>query len=103
MAPLAKTSSGALPRVLGRYLVLDEIGAGGMASVHLALHLGPLGFRRTVALKRLHPPLAKDADFFAEVFMHEWAHCRTACDCVDPHCEHWGVEYAACYRACIER
>lgn len=48
-------------------------------------------------------PLAKDADFFAEVFMHEWAHCRTACDCVDPHCEHWGVEYAACYRACIER
>src|SRR5262245_12131748 len=65
--PLALgTGSGAPPpRVLGRYLVFDEIGSGGMASVHIARHVGPLGFRRTVAIKRLHPQLAKDAEFVA--------------------------------------
>jgi serine/threonine-protein kinase len=65
MASRDPKAAGALPRVLGRYLILDEIGSGGMASVHLALHVGPLGFKRTVAIKRLHPQLAKDAEFVA--------------------------------------
>jgi serine/threonine-protein kinase len=50
-------------QVLGRYVLHDEIASGGMASVHLARLLGPVGFSRTVAIKRLHPQLAKDPEF----------------------------------------
>jgi serine/threonine-protein kinase len=53
------------PRALGRYVVFDEIAAGGMASVHVGRHLGPLGFCRTVAIKRLHAQFAKDPEFVA--------------------------------------
>src|SRR5262249_51020316 len=51
------------PRVIGRYAIFDEIAAGGMATVHLGRLLGTAGFARTVAIKRLHSALAKDADF----------------------------------------
>ena len=34
-----------------------------MATVHLGRLLGPVGFARTVAIKRLHPQYAKDPDF----------------------------------------
>jgi eukaryotic-like serine/threonine-protein kinase len=45
------------PNVLGRYMIWDEIGAGGMATVHLGRVLGAAGFSRVVAIKRLHPHL----------------------------------------------
>ena len=48
----------------------DEIAAGGMATVHLGRLLGPVGFSRTVAIKRLHPQFAKDPDF-ASMFIDE--------------------------------
>lgn len=51
------------PRVVGRYALFDEIAAGGMATVHLGRLVGQVGFSRTVAVKRLHPQYAKDADF----------------------------------------
>jgi serine/threonine protein kinase len=47
----------------GRYVIGDEIAAGGMATVHLGRMLGDAGFARTVAIKRLHPQYAKDPDF----------------------------------------
>jgi hypothetical protein len=40
--------------VVGRYALHDEIASGGMATVHLGRLLGPVGFARTVAIKRLH-------------------------------------------------
>ena len=49
----------------GRYVIGDEIAAGGMATVHLGRMLGDAGFARTVAIKRLHPQYAKDPDFAA--------------------------------------
>ncbi len=52
-------------RVLGRYLLADSIAAGGMATIHLGRLLGPVGFARTVAIKRLHPQFAKDPEFVA--------------------------------------
>jgi serine/threonine protein kinase len=52
-------------RAVGRYALFDEIAAGGMASVHLGRLMGPAGFSRTVAIKRLHPHLARDPDFVA--------------------------------------
>ena len=41
-----------------------------MASVHLGRLLGPVGFARTVAIKRLHPQFAKDPAFVA-MFLDE--------------------------------
>ncbi|MBI5534471.1 MAG: protein kinase [Deltaproteobacteria bacterium] len=52
-------------QIIGRYAVYDEIAAGGMATVHLGRLLGPVGFTRTVAIKRLHPNLSKDPEFTA--------------------------------------
>lgn len=52
-----------IPRVLGRYVLHDEIASGGMASVYFGRLTGAVGFSRTVAIKRLHPHLAKEPDF----------------------------------------
>jgi len=56
--------------VVGRYAVFEEIAAGGMATVHYGRLLGPVGFSRTVAIKRLHPHLARDPEF-AAMFLDE--------------------------------
>jgi eukaryotic-like serine/threonine-protein kinase len=55
---------------IGRYVVYDEIAAGGMATVHLGRLLGPVGFSRTVAVKRLHAHLGRDPEFVA-MFLDE--------------------------------
>lgn len=56
--------------VVGRYVLHDEIASGGMAAVHLGRLLGPAGFTRTVAIKRLHPEHARDPEFVA-MFLDE--------------------------------
>ncbi|WP_437602495.1 serine/threonine-protein kinase [Sorangium sp. So ce590] len=48
-----------------RYLLFDEIGAGGMATVHLGRQHGAAGFRRTVAVKRLYPQFVRDPELVA--------------------------------------
>jgi serine/threonine-protein kinase len=50
-------------RVLGRYVLYREIASGGMATVHVGRLIGPAGFSRTVAIKRLHPQYARDPEF----------------------------------------
>jgi serine/threonine-protein kinase len=55
---------------LGRYRVVDEIGIGGMASVHLARMDGPGGFQKWVAIKRIHPHLVEDQTFI-HMFLDE--------------------------------
>src|SRR3954451_22121414 len=52
-----------IPQVLGRYAVFDAIGGGGMATVHLGRLLGPAGFSRVVAVKRIHPQNAQEPDY----------------------------------------
>ncbi|HTV19536.1 MAG TPA: serine/threonine-protein kinase, partial [Polyangiaceae bacterium] len=52
-------------RRVGRYLLCDQIGSGGMATIHLARLLGPQGFSRTVAIKQLHPQFAQNPQFVA--------------------------------------
>ncbi|NOU31376.1 MAG: serine/threonine protein kinase [Polyangiaceae bacterium] len=44
--------------------------SGGMATVHLGRLVGPSGFSRTLAIKRLHSEHAKDPDFVA-MFLDE--------------------------------
>lgn len=41
----------------------DVLGAGGMATVHIGRLIGPSGFSRTVAIKRLHPHVAMEQEF----------------------------------------
>ena len=55
---------------LGRYRVVEEIGLGGMASVHLARMDGPGGFQKWVAIKRIHPHLVED-EIFVTMFLDE--------------------------------
>lgn len=57
-------------RVVGRYALYGEIASGGMATVHFGRLLGPVGFSRTVAIKRLHPQYAKDPEFVS-MFLDE--------------------------------
>lgn len=56
--------------VIGRYSLYDQIGAGGMATVHLGRMAGPVGFTKTVAIKRLRAELAEDPDVVA-MFLDE--------------------------------
>jgi serine/threonine protein kinase len=58
------------PFQLGRYALHAELAAGGMAVVYLARQTGPVGFGKTVAVKRLHPHLARDP-YFAAMFLDE--------------------------------
>ena len=51
------------PLALGRYVLHEAFASGGMASVHLGRLVGPVGFSRTVAIKRLHKHLASDPEF----------------------------------------
>ncbi len=62
--------SGSTPEVVGPYLVYEQIGKGGMATVHRAETQGVEGFRRPIALKRLLTHLAADPDF-VKSFVHE--------------------------------
>jgi eukaryotic-like serine/threonine-protein kinase len=57
-------------RQIGRYILFDEVASGGMATVHYGRLVGPAGFSRTVAIKRLHPTFAKDPDFLS-MFLDE--------------------------------
>src|SRR5512140_2466808 len=57
-------------QVMGRYVLCDEIAAGGMATVHIGRLLGPAGFARTVAIKRLHAHFARDPEFVS-MFLDE--------------------------------
>src|SRR5450755_4598635 len=60
----------AAPRVIGRYALHGEIASGGMATVHYGRLLGPVGFSRTVAIKRLHHQYAKNPEFVS-MFLDE--------------------------------
>src|ERR1043166_8669737 len=56
---------GPMPLVLGRYALYGELASGGMATVHVGRLVGPAGFARTVAIKRLRPEFAKLPDIVA--------------------------------------
>jgi eukaryotic-like serine/threonine-protein kinase len=58
------------PEVLGQYTIHELLGRGGMASVNRAEMHGAAGFRKPVALKRLHPHIAEDPSM-VQAFVHE--------------------------------
>jgi serine/threonine protein kinase len=58
------------PRIIGRYALYGKIASGGMATVHFGRLLGPVGFSRTVAIKKLHPHFTEDPEFVS-MFLDE--------------------------------
>jgi serine/threonine-protein kinase len=66
----ALEASVSVPRLVGRYVLYGEIASGGMASVHFGRLVGPAGFARPVAIKRLHAQFARDPDF-VKMFLDE--------------------------------
>jgi serine/threonine-protein kinase len=96
--PMPTRTSGAVPRSVrttrirlldpdddGRqlqpYELLGEIASGGMATVYLGRLVGAGGFQRFVAIKRLHPHLAREEQF-VEMFLDE---ARLAAGIHNPH------------------
>lgn len=67
---MAEEAPRAPTKIVGRYALYGEIAAGGMATVHVGRLLGPSGFARTVAIKRLHPQFARDPEFVS-MFLDE--------------------------------
>jgi len=51
-------------------VLYGEIASGGMATVHFGRLVGPAGFSRPVAIKRLHAQFARDPDF-VKMFLDE--------------------------------
>ncbi|MDH5493098.1 MAG: protein kinase [Myxococcales bacterium] len=58
------------PRAIGPYVIEERLAAGGMAEVFVATRLGPHGFSKRVALKRILPQFARDPEFVA-MFIEE--------------------------------
>jgi serine/threonine protein kinase len=58
------------PQPYGPYLLIEKIGAGGMAEVFRAVRNGPQGFVRQFAIKRITPRHAESSDF-VEMFCNE--------------------------------
>ncbi|MDH5492496.1 MAG: serine/threonine protein kinase [Myxococcales bacterium] len=56
--------------LLGKYQLVEHAGVGGMAEVFRAFTLGASGFRRPVAVKRIHDHLSQQ-DEFVRMFVEE--------------------------------
>jgi len=65
---LAQLHRPTLSRQFGRYELLLELAAGGMATLYLARLRGPEGFEKLVALKIIHPHLTREASFVRMFF-----------------------------------
>jgi serine/threonine-protein kinase len=59
-----------IPQLVGRYVLYGAIASGGMATVHFGRLVGPAGFARPVAIKRLHAQFAQDPEF-VKMFLDE--------------------------------
>lgn len=55
------------PRTVGRYILHEPIAAGGMATVHLGRLVGPIGFSKVVAIKRLRDDIGADSGGLARL------------------------------------
>lgn len=55
---------------MGKYQLVRKLATGGMAEVFLAKAAGPMGFEKTLVVKRILPHLAEDP-VFVEMFLSE--------------------------------
>src|SRR3989304_1807245 len=52
-----------LPAHFGKYLLVHQLGRGGMAELFLAKQSGLKGFEKVLAIKKILPPLTPDPEF----------------------------------------
>jgi eukaryotic-like serine/threonine-protein kinase len=69
-APAGTNNVNNCPKKLGVYEIGQQIGIGGMAQVYEANRIGPHGFTKRVALKRILPAIARDPAF-VRMFIEE--------------------------------
>jgi serine/threonine protein kinase len=69
------------PRIFGTYVLEERLSRGGMAEIYRAERTGLHGFRKTVAVKTILPPLARNPDF-QRLFVEE---ARTVARLDHPH------------------
>src|SRR5260370_23376671 len=67
---LLSPDTGTRLQQLGKYQLVRKLAVGGMAEVYLAKAAGPMGFEKTLVLKRILPNLAADPHF-VEMFLAE--------------------------------
>ncbi len=65
----------------GRYTLVRRVGTGGMAEIWKARVLGPAGFQKTLAIKKVLPELVEDREFL-EMFIEE---AKLVADLVHPN------------------
>jgi serine/threonine-protein kinase len=82
--PAPESSREVLPRQFGKYTLVRELAAGGMAKVYLALQRSVAGFEKLVVIKRVLPELARD-HAFVEMLLSE---ARTAATLDHPNVVH---------------
>ncbi len=58
------------PILFGKYLLIEQLGRGGMAEVWKAKRVGPAGFVGLLVITRIHPIFAR-VPHFVEMFCHE--------------------------------
>ena len=66
---------------VGKYQLIRKLATGGMAEVFLAKAAGPMGFEKTLVLKRILPHLAEE-NAFVEMFLSE---AKLAAQLTHPH------------------
>jgi serine/threonine protein kinase len=67
---LSKLKATPIGERLDRFELIAELASGGMATVYLGRLGGVAGFQRFVAIKRLHPHLAREGEF-VDMFLDE--------------------------------
>jgi serine/threonine protein kinase len=67
---LPSLSANAAPLQVGKYVLLERLGEGGMAEVWKARMVGPAGFSRDVVIKRVLPSLVIDPEL-VQLFVQE--------------------------------
>jgi len=65
-----------IPSRLGRYEIIERIGGGGMGEVFVGRFVGPGGFIKPVAVKRIHPHMAEIEEFVQ--MLHDEANVSAA-------------------------
>jgi len=64
------------PRQFGRYILLERIGAGGMAEIFKAVVKGAEDFKKVLVIKRILLPYSKDPNFVS-MFIEEAKMCAS--------------------------
>jgi hypothetical protein len=71
-----QTAQSGRGRAVGRYVIYDQMAAGGTARVHLARRIGPAKFSRIVVMKGLKPIFSSDEELRAMLVDEAWLAAR---------------------------